>query len=96
VTRRTQTTGRRPPKLILLLKNSPGLSDAQIAEPQMILGLAIIAVGTILDRAFAGAGLPAAAAPYRDSRRRRSTSARPSASRRKRRRHEEAGPHTGA
>lgn len=50
----------KPParKLVLLLKNDPGLSDAQLAEPQMILGLAIIAVGTILDRSFATAGLP--------------------------------------
>ena len=48
----------KPParKLVLLLKNSPGLSDAQVAEPQMILGLAIMAVGTILDRSFAGGG----------------------------------------
>ena len=55
----------KPParKLVLLLKNNPGLSDAQVAEPQMILGLAIIAVGTILDRSFAGAGLPVAAPP---------------------------------
>jgi hypothetical protein len=44
-------------KLIRLLTNSPGLGDGDIAEPQMILGLAIIAVGTVLDRAFAGAGL---------------------------------------
>ena len=53
----------RPParKLILLLKNNQGLSDEQVAEPQMVLGLAIIAVGTILDRAFAGAGLPGVA-----------------------------------
>ena len=50
----------QPParKLILLLK--PGLSDAQVLEPQMILGLAVMVVGTILDRSFAGAGLPAA------------------------------------
>ena len=55
----------KPParKLVLLLRNSPGLSDAQVAEPQMILGLAIMAVGTILDRSFAGAGLPAAVPP---------------------------------
>ena len=55
----------KPParKLVLLLMNSPGLSDAQVAEPQMILGLAIMAVGTILDRSFAGAGLPAAVPP---------------------------------
>ena len=51
----------RPParKLIQALTNS-GLTDPQIAEPQMILGLAIIVVGTILDRSFAGAGLPPA------------------------------------
>jgi hypothetical protein len=50
----------RPParKLIQLLLNNNGLSDAQVAEPQMIVGLAIIVVGTILDRSFAGAGLP--------------------------------------
>jgi len=50
----------RPParKLIQLLTNNSGLSDAQVAEPQMILGLAIIVVGTILDRSFAAAGLP--------------------------------------
>jgi hypothetical protein len=50
----------KPParKLIQLLTNNPGMSDAQVAEPQMIVGLAIIAVGTILDRSFAGAGLP--------------------------------------
>ena len=37
----------RPParKLVLLLRNNPGLSDAQVAEPQMIMGLAIMAVG---------------------------------------------------
>ncbi|MBA2301507.1 MAG: hypothetical protein H0W08_02610 [Acidobacteria bacterium] len=54
----------RPParKLIQLLKNDPALSDAQVAEPQMILGLAIIAVGTILDRTFAAPGLPALSA----------------------------------
>jgi hypothetical protein len=52
----------KPParKLILLLTNNPGLSDAQVAEPQMVLGLAIMAVGTILDRSFAGAGAPPA------------------------------------
>ena len=50
----------KPParKLILLLKNNPGLSDAQVAEPQMILGLAIMAVGTIIDRSFDTPGLP--------------------------------------
>jgi hypothetical protein len=50
----------RPParKLVLLLKNDPGLSDAQVAEPQMILGLAIMAVGTILDRSFDAPGVP--------------------------------------
>lgn len=55
----------RPParKLVLLLKNNPGLSDAQVAEPQMILGLAIMAVGTILDRSFDTPGLPVLAAP---------------------------------
>jgi hypothetical protein len=55
----------RPParKLVLLVKNNPGLSDAQVAEPQMILGLAVMAVGTILDRAFAGAGPPPAMPP---------------------------------
>lgn len=55
----------KPParKLILLLKNSPGLSDAQVAEPQMIFGLAIIAIGTMLDRSFTAAGLPLALAP---------------------------------
>jgi hypothetical protein len=55
----------KPParKLILLLTNNPGLSDAQVAEPQMILGLAIIAVGTIIDRSFASPGLPSAPPP---------------------------------
>lgn len=55
----------KPParKLVLLLTNSPGLSDAQIAEPQMILGLAIMAVGTVLDRSFDAAGLPPPALP---------------------------------
>jgi hypothetical protein len=50
----------RPParKLVLLLKNDAGLSDAQVAEPQMILGLAIMAVGTLLDRSFDAPGLP--------------------------------------
>ena len=46
-------------KLVQLLTNSPALTDAQVAEPQMILGLAIIAIGTILDRSFAAPGLPA-------------------------------------
>lgn len=55
----------RPParKLVLLLRNNPGLSDAQVAEPQMIMGLAIMAVGTVLDRSFSGAGLPPPALP---------------------------------
>jgi hypothetical protein len=50
----------KPParRLIYLLKGHDpagnALSDAQVAEPQMILGLAIIAVGTLLDR-FLGA-----------------------------------------
>jgi hypothetical protein len=46
-------------KLVKLLMNNDGLSPAQVAEPQMILGLAVIAIGAILDRTFAGAGLPA-------------------------------------
>ncbi len=51
----------KPPahKLVKLLMNNQGLSDTQVAEPQMIVGLAVIAIGTILDRSFAGAGLPA-------------------------------------
>ncbi len=55
----------RPParKLVLLLTNNSGLSDTQVAEPQMILGLAVMAVGTILDRSFGGAGLPAVLPP---------------------------------
>jgi hypothetical protein len=55
----------RPParKLVLLLKNNQGLSDGQVADPQMILGLAVMAVGTILDRGFSGAGLPALPPP---------------------------------
>ena len=55
----------KPParKLVLLLTNNPGLSDAQVAEPQMILGLAIMAVGTILDRSFDAGGLPALPPP---------------------------------
>jgi hypothetical protein len=44
--------------LVRLLKNDAGLSDAQVAEPQMILGLAIMAVGTLLDRSFDTPGLP--------------------------------------
>ena len=53
----------KPPAALLvkLLMNNQSMSDAQIAEPQMILGLAIMAVGTILDRSFAGAGLPPSA-----------------------------------
>src|SRR4029077_8992528 len=44
----------KPParKLVLRVTNSASLTDAQVADPQMILGLAIMAVGTILDRAF--------------------------------------------
>lgn len=48
----------RPParRLVYLLKGQDpagnALSDAQVGEPQMILGLAIMAVGTILDRSF--------------------------------------------
>lgn len=45
--------------LVKLLTGNDGLSDAQVAEPQMILGLAIMAVGTILDRSFNTEGLPA-------------------------------------
>src|SRR5687767_10898970 len=50
-------------KLIKLLANNQGMTDAQVAEPQMILGLAIIAVGTILDRSFDRPGLPTAPPP---------------------------------
>lgn len=55
----------KPParKLVLLLKNDAGLSDAQVADPQMILGLAIMAVGTLLDRSFDTPGLPVLPAP---------------------------------
>jgi hypothetical protein len=55
----------KPParKLILLLTNNPGLSDAQVAEPQMILGLAIMAVGTMLDRSFSTPGVPSLPPP---------------------------------
>ena len=56
----------RPParKLIGILKGAEQ-SDAQVAEPQMILGLAIMAVGTIIDRAFGttSPGGPVPAAP---------------------------------
>jgi hypothetical protein len=56
----------RPParRLVNLLKGAQ-LADAQVEEPQMIIGLAIIAVGTIVDRAFASLtpGGPVPAAP---------------------------------
>ena len=56
----------RPParKLVNLLKGAE-LADAQVEEPQMILGLAIMAVGAIVDRAFASTspGGPVPAAP---------------------------------
>jgi hypothetical protein len=56
----------RPParKLINLLQGAE-LSDAQVEEPQMILGLAVMAVGTIIDRAFGttSPGGPVPAAP---------------------------------
>jgi hypothetical protein len=46
-------------KLVKLLMNNDSLTPAQVAEPQMILGLTVIAIGSILDRTFTGAGLPA-------------------------------------
>jgi hypothetical protein len=59
----------KPParRLVYILKgeNPSGnaLSDTQVAEPQAILGLAIMAVGTVIDRTFgsdsADAGMPA-------------------------------------
>ncbi|WP_202800079.1 hypothetical protein, partial [Rubrivivax gelatinosus] len=61
----------RPParRLVYLLKgeNPDGnaLSDAAVAEPQAIVALALMAVGTVIDRGFGGddadAGMPAAA-----------------------------------
>ncbi|KIO48453.1 DUF6603 domain-containing protein [Nitrosospira sp. NpAV] len=53
----------RPParRLVYLIKGQDpagnALSDAQVAEPQMILGLVIMAVGTILDRSFSAPNL---------------------------------------
>ncbi len=53
----------RPParRLVYLLKGldpaGNALSDTQVAEPQMILGLVIMAVGTILDRSFSAPNL---------------------------------------
>jgi hypothetical protein len=45
-------------RLVQLVTNNPSMSDAQVAEPQMILGLAIMTVGTILDRSFDVPGVP--------------------------------------
>jgi hypothetical protein len=50
-------------RLVQLLTNNPGMGDAQVAEAQMILGLAIMAVGTMLDRSFDKPGLPSAPPP---------------------------------
>ena len=53
----------KPParRLVYLLKGldpaGNALSDAEVAEPQMILGLVIMAVGTILDRSFSAPNL---------------------------------------
>src|SRR5688500_4888365 len=47
-------------KLVRLLTNNNGLSGAQAEDAQMILALAVMAVGTILDRSFDKPGLPAA------------------------------------
>ena len=50
-----------PPALLLvkLLMNNNNPSTEQADQAQMIVGLAVIAIGTILDRTFEGAGLPA-------------------------------------
>ncbi|MBM3342430.1 MAG: hypothetical protein FJY56_10030 [Betaproteobacteria bacterium] len=52
-------------KLIRLLKgnNSLAPNSAELLDAQMMLGLAIIAVGTILDRSFQGAGVQASLPP---------------------------------
>lgn len=61
----------KPParRLVYLLKGEDpagnALSDASVAEPQAIIGLALMAVGTVIDRAFgsddADAGMPKSA-----------------------------------
>jgi hypothetical protein len=50
-------------KLVRLLTNNNGLSGAAADDAQMIVALAVMAVGTILDRSFDKPGLPAAMPP---------------------------------
>ncbi len=53
----------RPParRLVYIMKGQDpagnALSDAQVAEPQAILGLALMAIGTIVDRSFDGSAV---------------------------------------